>query len=400
MSADRKIRLAYLVTHPIQYQASLLKCIASDPSIELKVFFCSDLSLSTYKDQGFGVPVQWDIPLLDGYEHEFLPAIGNTKKLSFFRPFNYGLFKRLKQGHSDVVWIHCYARWINWMAILFACVLDIKVLIRDEATCVSAKRSRLKRAMKKVFFFVLNKMADGFLAIGSLNKQYYRSYNIPEQKIFSAPYTVDNDFLQLKIQRAHSRQQILRDALHLEANRSVILFASKMTPRKCAGDLLEAYIRLSPDGKQEPLPYLLFIGDGEEKSKLEERVRQLSWSTVRILGFKNQTELPAFYDLADVFVLPSYDEPWGLVINEAMNAGCAIVASREVGAAGDLVKEGKNGFLFQAGDISDLAEALQKTLIHAQAFGEESMKLIQHWSFRETMMGLKQACEELVSADV
>ena len=115
---------------------------------------------------------------LDGYEYEFLPAIGDTKKITFWRPLNYGLFRCLKSGQFDILWIHGYARWIHWVAIIFAKILGIKVFIRDESTNSSAERGRIKQFIKKIFFKILNAMTDGFLAIGSMNRQYYVDFGI------------------------------------------------------------------------------------------------------------------------------------------------------------------------------------------------------------------------------
>src|ERR1700726_4359424 len=93
-SPDRRLRLAYFVSHPIQYQAPLLRRISSEPDIDLKVFFSSDISVRGYLDQGFGVAVKWDIPLLEGYDHEFLPRMRDSGKVSFSRPVNLGIRKR------------------------------------------------------------------------------------------------------------------------------------------------------------------------------------------------------------------------------------------------------------------------------------------------------------------
>src|SRR5947209_7021240 len=98
------MRLAYLVTHPIQYQAPLLKRLAEEPGLVLKVFFCSDLSTRRYLDPEFQRQIEWDTPLLEGYEYEFLPAIGTTDRISFSRPWNVGLGKRLDKGKFDAIW--------------------------------------------------------------------------------------------------------------------------------------------------------------------------------------------------------------------------------------------------------------------------------------------------------
>jgi len=396
----RTIRLAYLVTHPIQYQTPLLRRIAQEPHIDLTVFYCSDLSLKAFKDPGFNQVITWDVPLLEGYSYEFLPAIGRTDQRSFWRPFNYGLSSRLKAGNFEVLWIHGYARWYHWLAMRNAKRLGIKVMIRDEATLISAQRSGMKKALKQLFFKQLKATCDAFLAIGTLNREYYRHYQMDEDQIFLMPYAVDNTFFQTQAKAALTEQDGLRSSLELAPERPIILYVGKMSARKRAVDLLEAYIRLSPDGHAEPHPYLLFIGDGETRPLLEQRILELGWNSIKLLGFKNQTELPRYYALCDVFVLPADHEPWGLVINEAMNAGCAVIASDQVGCGPDLVKEGKNGYTFKAGDIEALHQVLRKVTItpeNYRAMGQRSLAIINTWNFEEDLIGLKQALEYILS---
>ena len=115
---------------------------------------------------------------------------------------------------------------------------------------------------------------------------------------------------------------------------------------------------------------------------------------MRFLGFKNQTELPAYYDLCDVFVLPSVYEPWGLVVNEVMNAGRAVIVSDQVGCGPDLVKPGENGYIFTAGDIAGLGWALHNVLNDQQkcrALGRKSLEIIDKWGIEEDVAGLKAA---------
>src|ERR1700677_4538330 len=97
-----KVRLAYLVSHPIQYQAPLLRRIAQEPDIDLTVFFASDFSVRGYKDVGFGgVGVQWDVPLLDGYKHVFLPRLRDGHNVSFATPLNRGILSALRGPTSS-----------------------------------------------------------------------------------------------------------------------------------------------------------------------------------------------------------------------------------------------------------------------------------------------------------
>jgi len=391
---EPKIRLAYLVTHPIQYQAPLLRRIAAEPGIDLTVFFCSDFSLKSYLDPCFGKYIAWDIPLTGGYRHEILPSLGRRDRLSFWRPFNYGLARRLSRGNFDVLWVHGYNRWFHWLAMAWAKIHGLKILVRDEATLISASRHKLKRLAKRLFFLILRNLGDGFLAIGTFNAQYYQSYGIAADRIFSVPYAVDNAFFREKARAAARARERLRHELGLSPGRPIILYASKLSEVKRGEDLLEAYIRMSPDQVQEPHPYLMFIGDGSQRKTLEERAGTRQWSSIKFLGFRNQTELPGYYDLCDVLVLPSAFEPWGLVINEVMNAGRAVVVSDQVGCGPDLVRPGENGAVFPAGDIAGLRQALVDLTGDPQkcrAMGEKSLEIINTWGIEEDVTGLNQA---------
>jgi glycosyltransferase involved in cell wall biosynthesis len=185
----------------------------------------------------------------------------------------------------------------------------------------------------------------------------------------------------------------------LEKGRPVILYASKMTARKRTADLLEAYVRLSPDGKTEPRPYLLFVGDGETREALERRASRLGWSSIKFLGFQNQTELPRYYDLCDVFVLPSVREPWGLVVNEVMNAGRAVIVSDQVGCGQDLVEDGANGYVFEAQNVEDLHRVLRTVTAdpeRSRTMGQKSLEIIDKWSFEEDVVGLRKALSRVL----
>jgi glycosyltransferase involved in cell wall biosynthesis len=387
------IRIAYLAPAPIIYQVPLLRRLAAEPDLSITTFFCSDISLKAY-DAGFGLEFKWDIPLLGGYDHEFLPALGSRDRVSMWRPFNYGLGERLRVGRFQILWIHGYMRAFNLAAAAVAKRLGIKVLIRDEATRISARRGAIRRIIKRAFLAGLGRLCDGFLAIGSLNREYYRWYGISTDRIFDVPYSVDNEFFESRARVAARSRTRLRAALELNGDGPVILNVAKMTARKRARDLLDAYAKLSPDSRAEPNASLVFVGDGEKRAELEGRAAALGWNSIRFAGAINQTQLPAYYDLCDIFVLPSIREPWGLVVNEAMSAGCAVVVSDEVGCGPDLVRHGQNGYTFRAGDIDQLAHALKllsANPVRRGEMAEKSRELIRGWSFEQDVMGLKAA---------
>jgi glycosyltransferase involved in cell wall biosynthesis len=190
----------------------------------------------------------------------------------------------------------------------------------------------------------------------------------------------------------------LQAELGLDPSRPVILFASKLQTRKRCEDLLQAYINLSPGDGSEPDPYLVIVGDGEERAALEARARASGLGGIRFCGFRNQSELPRFFDLATVFVLPSRHEPWGLIVNEVMNAGRAVIVSDDVGSQADLVTDGVEGCVFPAGDVVALTAALQRVLATPEIvieMGRRALERIKGWNFEEDVRGLRQAIAEV-----
>jgi glycosyltransferase involved in cell wall biosynthesis len=392
-TSEPVMRLAYLGTHPIQYQAPLLRRVAAERDIYLKAFFASDISLGSFQ-AGFETPIRWDVPLLDGYEYEFLPAFGSRGQISFWQPISYGFASRLKAARIDALWVHGYMRWHHWVAMATAKRLGIRVLIRDDATLISRIRRKSRLASKRAFFALLSKFVDGFLAVGTRNRDYFLNYGIQDRRIFSVPWAVDNQFFQVQAREAAIRRDTFRAELGIEYGRPIILFAGKLVPRKRPGDLLEAWARLALQVDRRQMPYLLFVGDGKLRGELEARASNLGCSSVRFVGFKNQTELPAYFDLCDVFVMPTVFEPWGLIVNEVMNAGKAVIASDQVGCVPDLVRHDYNGIVFKAGDVADLTRALRYILadpLRCREMGRRSLQIINRWSFEEDVEGLRTA---------
>lgn len=389
-------RLAYMTSHPVQYQVPLLRRIAQEPDISFKAFFSSDHSVREqgYLDTGFGVEVKWDVPLLGGYEHEFLPALRPADGLGFAKPFNWGIFSRLQQGRFDALWVFGYHRLINMQAILAANALRIPVFIQTDSR--PSQRPRKKRWAKTAFLKALKPAITGVLSIGQENEEYWGHYFGRDFPMFRMRYAVDNEFFRHRVLEAAPHRDELRAELGLEPGRPVILFAAKLRDRKRCIDLLDAYIRLAPGPGIDPHAYLLIVGNGEERAHLEERAQASGLRSIRFLGFRNQTELPQFYDLCDIFVLPSHQEPWGLVINEVMNAGRPVVVTDQVGCHKDLVQDGINGYVVPALDVQALSRRLA-TLIADQelraSMGANSLRLIQASSLDQNVAGLRSALE-------
>jgi glycosyltransferase involved in cell wall biosynthesis len=218
--------------------------------------------------------------------------------------------------------------------------------------------------------------------------------------IFVMPYAVNNEFFARRTAEASTRRSELQQELALDPTRPVILYASKLQERKHCDHLLEAYIQLRQQTQLSP--QLLIVGDGEKRQQLEERARSSGVDGIHFAGFRNQSELPRFFDLSTMFVLPARHEPWGLIVNEAMAAGKTVIASDQVGAAADLLHPGKNGFIFPMGDIAALRDAIIETLAPgvAETMGEHSREILSTWGFPEDLIALHSALRFLTRKSI
>jgi len=170
----------------------------------------------------------------------------------------------------------------------------------------------------------------------------------------------------------------------------VVLFCAKLQPWKRPFDLLEAFAKSGV-----PNALLVFAGAGPLRSELEARVASLGLGKqVRFLGFVNQSQLPAIYTAADLMVLPSVYDAFGVVVNEAMLCGCAVAASDHVGAARDLIVQGRTGFVYPCGDVDALARVLRQAMGDRAKLNEMQRMArarMETWSPRENIEATLEA---------
>jgi glycosyltransferase involved in cell wall biosynthesis len=388
-------RIAFLLSHPIQYFSPLLIKIAKSSFMHLTVYYCSDESIRGMKDSGFGREVKWDIPLLEGYNYKFLRNYSPTPTIfkSIIGLINPGIVIELQKNRYDAIIIHGWNYITHIITFIIAFLLRIPVLLRAESPLnQELLKSKWKIFLKKILLGLLFKRISGFLAIGSENKEFYKFYGVPENKIFLTPYAVDNErFIRSYERYAQHKQEIMRE-IGIPEGKKVILFCGKLIDKKRPFDLLKAYELVYNDSKA-----LVYIGDGILRNELEHYVKEHNIRDVYFLGFKNQDELPKYYAIADIFVLPSTaGETWGLVVNEAMCFSVPVVVSDMVGCARDLVKHGENGFVYPVGDTNKLSEYLSKLLGDDELrkkMGEYSFEIIQKWNYNEGVEKILTAIE-------
>lgn len=383
-------RVGILTTHPIQYQVPWFRVLAKDPDIDLIVFFCMMPDESQQGD-GFGVQFRWDIPLLDGYKCEVLENVATEPSLTNFRGCDTpGIRRIIKDRKFDAFIVN---GWVvkSCLQLLFACRLyGVPCIVRGESN-VMRRRPLWIRLVHRL----LLKQYAAFLAIGKSNRDFYLNNGVRQEKIFMAPYGVDNDRLSSQADTMMPERSKIRLQWSIPEGAVTFLYCAKFVEKKRPLDLINALdlaVRRLP--KEAVRIHLLMVGEGELRPECE-RIAATDKLPVTFTGFLNQGEIVKAYVAADCLVLPSdAGETWGLVVNEAMACGVPAIVSGQVGCHPDLIESGQTGEVFPCGDIERLADLLVSFALapeRLQEMGEHATRKVADYSVASVAEGCLEA---------
>ena len=292
-----------------------------------------------------------------------------------------------------------------------------KAIVMSETRAADGRRIWWKEWVKSRIV----RRFDAALCGGESHKRYLIQLGMPKDRIALGYNVVDNAFFAERPasagegggERADKQKTLDAGCLALSAGWLVgpyFLASNRFVERKNLGRLLEGYkifqdSALQIQGAEKRCVWpLVLLGDGELRRQLEAQCVELGLKAfsfqgsefsdaegdegaesknsklnpyklkttagagcVVFAGFRQIGELRAFYAAAGAFVHPALEEPWGLVINEAMASVLPVLSSRNVGAAEELVVEGKTGFLFDPGDVNSIVESLFKMFSMSEA---------------------------------
>ncbi|RQO71526.1 glycosyl transferase family 1 [Pedobacter sp. KBW01] len=425
-------KLAIIVSHPIQYYSPVFQLLAK--KIKLKVFYTAGNRASKTFDTGFKREIQWDIPLLTGYDYQFLENTAKDKGTHHFTGIiNPNMEKEINDYAPTKILIFGWAYQSNLKLIRYY-YTRVPIYFRGDSTLLDQQNS-IKRWVRNIFLKWVYRHIDFAFYVGEANKAYFKKVGLKDQQLILAPHAIDNERF---AEDRSIESRLLRDKLGITHNEILILFAGKLEPKKNPELLLDAFINL--DLKNT---HLLFVGNGVLEEGLKEKVEglvekvsfdyahedkpegklddnrgslelgvgffdsaqndkpvgtqddKLGKSTgdglkrrIHFMDFQNQTAMPVVYQACDLFCLPSQGpgETWGLAVNEAMAAGKAVLVSDKVGCSIDLVKTGVNGAVFKSGDLADLKQKLSTLTENKDKIakiGNLSQQIIKDWSFEK-----------------
>ena len=351
------LRIAVIASHPIPHFTPWYREVHRAGVLDLRVFFCCNWGVTIQRDPHFGVPFQWDVPLLDGYPHEFLPIARTPERVGFWQIDNPAVGKALDRFNPDVVQVYGYARRTNWRVLNWANRRAVPVLLYSDSA--SFDRASLKSLVKRAVVGYFYDRVDGALYVGDNNYEYHRRFGLPRERLFPGVLPVDVEALMASVPNPTLKRLELRSRLGIPESAFVALFCGKYIQRKRPLDLVRASGRFADRG--EPT-WAILVGEGSERLEMERVCRAEQISNVVLTGFVNQLDIAAYFAASDVLVVPSSHDPHPLVITEAMTFGLPIVASDRVGCIGstDTARPGVNTIVYPCGDVEALAGAIQQ----------------------------------------
>lgn len=348
-------KLGILASHPIQYQAPLFRELAL--RCDLQVFFAHRQTAQAQAAAGFGVAFEWDVDLLSGYAHTFLPNVARQPDTGAFRGCDTpAIAGEIKTGGFDAFLVMGWNLKCYWQAIRACHRHGVPVMVRGDSQ-LATPRSRFKQAVKSVLYPWVIRQFDACLYVGQRNREYLEHYGAPADRLFFAPHCVDTQAFAAAAARVD--RDAVRSSWRLHPDDKAVLFAGKLVDRKRPADLIAAVSKMRANGQAV---VLVWAGDGPERPATEVLGESLG-VPMTFLGFCNQSQLPAVYRAADVLALPSEgSETWGLVVNEAMACGTPCVVSDACGCAPDMVVPEVSGAVFEMGNVDSLSKMLSSAM--------------------------------------
>jgi glycosyltransferase involved in cell wall biosynthesis len=317
-------RLAILSTHPIQYNAPLFRLIAADPNIELKVFY-SKVTEEVRFDKDFGQEVTWDIPLTEGYAHESFAASESAGLQA--------LIARIESFSPNAILVFGW-NFAGHFAVMKHFKGSVPVWFRGDSTLIDPL-PLWKRIARKLWLRHVYRYVDKAFYVGKANFRYFHWCGLQDSQLVYAPHAVDNDFFMKDDEERQLRALEIRAKLGIPKEAFVFLFVGKLESKKQPLELARAFMEVQSPGNRGA--HLIYVGSGQLEHELKATTKDAQ--NIHLVGFKNQSEMPVWYRVANTLCLPSKGpgETWGLAVNEAMACGCSAIVSDRVGCAEDLI---------------------------------------------------------------
>ena len=367
------IRRLVIVTEIISpYRIPLFNELSKEQDVDLHVLFLSETDPSLRQWQVYKEEIRFSYEVLPSWRRR----VGRFNVL-----LNTGMRDALQAKSPEAILCGGYNYLASWQALSWARKHNVPFLLWSESNAQDQRSGHVTvEFLKQVFL----ERCSGYVVPGKSAREYLLEKGIADDKIFIARNAVDNKLFAELAAEARQRAAFRREELNLPDR--YFLFVGRLVREKGVFELLSAYAKL--EGSIRSRIGLVFVGDGQCRGQLEAEARTIDGGRICFPGFAPRQVLASYYALAEALILPTYTDPWGLVVNEAMACGLPVILSHVAGCGPDLVREGWNGLLVPPREVSALKTAMETMLNNPEVMAEmgaNSERLIseyspEHWS--------------------
>ena len=363
-----KVALIHNIISP--YRVPLFEGLSNHSSIDLSVYFCA-------KKHGIR---KWDILESKKYNYEILSGV--TLEFSgIIYHINPAIISKLILNRFDAVIIGGSIDFTTQAAFIISKLLKTPIILWSEG--IENSQSTLGKAINPLIQFIIRNV-DAVIVPGTLSRDFHLKQGAVLEKIFIAPNIVDNETFKRSCLKFRQKKEKLKSTLNIH-NKKNILFVGRLVKGKGIDCLIKAFKKLKGDCNDCGL---VIVGNGPFKNELEKICTVEYIEDVYFTGWLSEERM-MYYSIADIFVLPTRRDVWGLVINEAMCCGLPVISTNAAGCAVDMIKPGENGFIVDVDDVDQLYSAIKKIILDdelARKMGERSLAIIENKFYIEKMI--------------
>lgn len=325
-----------------------------------------------YHDVELEKKVGWGFNLYEGYTYFIADKNDIVNSISVI----------LDREKYDFVILNGYKN--SYQGLAEACKKrHIKIALRIDA--VGYHLTPLQFLLRRLYLPYAYRHFDHFFAVGSETRKYLKRLGFSNERIHYFSYATDDAWFAQQSEDQEAVQSI-KDQWGIQAEK-IILSVAKFVPRESPWDLLKAFVALN-----NPELALVLVGDGVEMANLKAFADQYPHLAIYFTGYVPYPQLPHYYGMSSIFVHPAQHEPWGVSVQEALACGCAVIASDKVGAAVDLIQEGKNGFIYPFGNSEILSSQIIQCLDLTESILEKSTNaILKKWNYAAMWEEIQQA---------
>lgn len=325
--------------------------------------------------------VNWHNYNFNNFEGIFLKGVKKGANTAF-SPM---VIKYLKKNLFDCIIVGGYATPTGMLAINYLKFNKIPYILNSDGGMINKKEGKLKWALKK--FFISS--AAGWLSTGKVTTNYLKYYGADPNRIFVYPFTTLSNKDMLKNPISFKEKRKIKKQLNIKEEK-VILSIGQFIPRKGIDVLLKA-------SKNLPDNIGIYIIGGDPTKEYLELIKNLSLTNIHFVKFQSKINLSNFFLASDLFVLPTREDIWGLVINEAMAYGLPVVTTDKCVAGTELISNNKNGLIIAADNHDQLNKAIVECLKDEKELLEmskNSLKTIKEYSIENMAATTIEIIEE------